>query len=108
MTHAFEDLGMGRVMWKTDHLNTRSQQAISRLGAVREGVWRRHRLRSDGVTWRDSVFFSMLADEWPDASTRRRARLARHACPRGARGEPGPGSGSQMQVAQRLLRQLRL
>ena len=79
MTHAFEDLGMGRVMWKTDHLNTRSQQAISRLGAVREGVWRRHRLRSDGVTWRDSVFFSMLADEWPDAKARLRARLTEHA-----------------------------
>jgi RimJ/RimL family protein N-acetyltransferase len=75
MTHAFEDLGMGRVSWKTDHLNTRSQQAIARLGAVQEGVWRRHRLRSDGVTWRDSVFYSMLADEWPQAKARLRARL---------------------------------
>src|SRR4051812_37768841 len=76
MGHAFEDLGYGRICWKTDLLNTRSQQAITRLGAVREGVWRRHRLRSDGVTWRDSVFFSMLADEWPEARLRLRARLA--------------------------------
>lgn len=76
MGHAFDDLGYGRICWKTDLLNTRSQQAIARLGAVREGVWRRHRLRSDGVTWRDSVFFSMLADEWPDARQRLRARLA--------------------------------
>ncbi|UWE11463.1 GNAT family N-acetyltransferase [Actinacidiphila bryophytorum] len=76
MDHAFDDLGYGRICWKTDLLNTRSQQAIARLGAVREGVWRRHRLRSDGVTWRDSVFFSMLADEWPDARQRLRARLA--------------------------------
>ncbi|MYS20131.1 Protein N-acetyltransferase, RimJ/RimL family [Streptomyces sp. DvalAA-14] len=75
MTHAFEDLGMGRICWKTDGLNTRSQDAIARLGAVREGVWRRHRLRSDGVTWRDSVFFSMLAQEWPAARARLRARL---------------------------------
>ncbi|MEV6006502.1 GNAT family N-acetyltransferase [Streptomyces sp. NPDC051976] len=79
MTHAFDDLGMGRVSWKTDVLNTRSQQAIARLGAVREGVWRRHRLRSDGVTWRDSVFFSMLVDEWPEARRRLRARLERDA-----------------------------
>jgi RimJ/RimL family protein N-acetyltransferase len=78
MAHAFEELGIGRICWKTDHLNTRSQQAISRLGAVREGVWRRHRLRSDGTTWRDSVFFSMLADEWPAAKARLEERLLRH------------------------------
>ncbi|WP_329173457.1 GNAT family N-acetyltransferase [Streptomyces sp. NBC_01477] len=76
MGHAFDDLGYGRICWKTDLLNTRSQQAIARLGAVREGVWRRHRLRSDGMTWRDTVFFSLLADEWPDARQRLRARLA--------------------------------
>ena len=76
MGHAFDELGYGRICWKTDLLNTRSQAAIARLGAVREGVWRRHRLRSDGETWRDSVFFSMLAEEWPDARQRLRARLA--------------------------------
>ena len=75
LTHAFEDLGMGRVQWKTDHMNTRSQNAIARLGAQREGVLRRHRLRADG-SWRDSVYFSMLADEWPAAKARLVERLA--------------------------------
>jgi len=76
LAHAFEDLGMGRVQWKTDLLNTRSQQAILRLGAQREGVLRRHRLRPDG-SWRDSVYFSMLADEWPEAKARLADRLAK-------------------------------
>ncbi|MFC1418448.1 GNAT family N-acetyltransferase [Streptacidiphilus cavernicola] len=76
LTHAFEDLGMGRVQWKTDHLNIRSQQAIARLGAQREGVLRRHRLRPDG-SWRDSVYFSLLADEWPEAKARLTDRLAK-------------------------------
>ncbi|MEU0373446.1 GNAT family protein [Streptomyces sp. NPDC006283] len=74
LTHAFEDLGMGRVQLKTDHMNQRSQAAIARLGARREGVLRRHRLRPDG-TWRDSVYFSILADEWPDIRARLEARL---------------------------------
>ncbi|MBS2536915.1 GNAT family N-acetyltransferase [Catenulispora sp. NF23] len=76
LTHAFEDLGMGRVQWKTDHLNQRSQNAIARLGAQREGVLRRHRQRPDG-TFRDSVYFSMLKDEWPAAKARLTERLAR-------------------------------
>ncbi|MEV6654218.1 GNAT family protein [Streptomyces sp. NPDC051219] len=74
LTHAFEDLGMGRVQLKTDHMNHRSQAAIARLGAKREGVLRRHRLRPDG-TWRDSVYFSLLADEWPAAKANLGARL---------------------------------
>ncbi|WP_194915903.1 GNAT family N-acetyltransferase [Catenulispora rubra] len=76
LTHAFEELGMGRVQWKTDHLNQRSQNAIARLGAQREGVLRRHRVRPDG-TFRDSVYFSMLQDEWPAAKQRLTERLAR-------------------------------
>jgi len=75
LTHAFEELGMGRVMWKTDHLNERSQNAIRRLGATYEGTLRRHRRRPDG-SWRDSVVFSMLRDEWPAARTRLAERLA--------------------------------
>ncbi|MCX5206560.1 GNAT family N-acetyltransferase [Streptomyces sp. NBC_00237] len=74
--HAFEDLGMGRVQLKTDHRNERSQAAIARLGAQREGVLRRHRRRPDG-TWRDSVYFSLLAEEWPEAKARLGARLVR-------------------------------
>lgn len=74
MTHAFEELGMGRVQLKTDHLNLRSQAAIARLGAQREGVLRRHRRRPDG-TWRDTAYFSLLAEEWPAAKSRLGARL---------------------------------
>lgn len=49
---------------QTDALNTRSQAAIARLGATREGVLRRHMRREDG-TFRDTVVFSVLCDEWP-------------------------------------------
>ncbi|MER7848067.1 GNAT family protein [Kitasatospora sp. NPDC096077] len=76
LTHAFEDLGMGRVFWKTDALNERSRNAIQRLGAQFEGVFRRHRLRPTG-TWRDTAYFSMLADEWPAAESRLTERLSR-------------------------------
>jgi N-acetyltransferase len=92
LTHAFDGLGMGRVQWKVDHLNTRSQNAVLRLGARREGVLRRHRRRVDG-TWRDSVYFSMLADEWPDARRRLTRRLAGGAAAPAAQGvsrEGGP------------------
>ncbi len=75
LAHAFDDLGMGRVMWKTDHMNERSQNAIRRLGAQYEGTHRRERRRPDG-TWRDSVYFSMLRDEWPVAQRRLTERLA--------------------------------
>lgn len=66
MTRAFEDLGCVRVVWHTDIRNTRSQAAIVRLGAHEEGVMRKHKIRDDG-SWRDTVTFSMLDDEWPAA-----------------------------------------
>ncbi|WP_377270458.1 GNAT family N-acetyltransferase [Peterkaempfera sp. SMS 1(5)a] len=74
LTHAFEVLGFGRVQWKTHHRNERSQRAIARLGAVREGVLRRHRRHNDG-SWRDSVYYSMLSAEWPAAKARLGERL---------------------------------
>lgn len=74
--HAFETLGLERVALKTDHLNVRSQRAIERLGAVREGVLRHHMRRSDG-SWRDTVYYSILRDEWPGVRTRLEAVLAR-------------------------------
>ena len=77
MTHAFETLGAVRVEWQTDNLNTRSQAAIERLGATREGVLRSHKKRQDG-TRRDSVFYGLLADEWPTAKEKLLARLAAH------------------------------
>jgi len=64
LSHAFDDCGFGRVKIQTDNLNTRSQAAIAKLGAVREGVLRRHQVRADG-SFRDTVVFSILRDEWP-------------------------------------------
>jgi uncharacterized protein len=74
MTYAFETLGAGRVEWHTDIRNERSQAAIERLGATREGVFRRHKRRGDG-TWRDSVMYAMVADDWPAAKQRLAERL---------------------------------
>ncbi|MCG5212744.1 GNAT family N-acetyltransferase [Streptosporangium sp. KLBMP 9127] len=67
--HAFDKLGFNRVLLKTDSLNTRSQAAIRRIGGVHEGTLRRHRRRPDG-TWRDTVYFGILDDEWPAHRTR--------------------------------------
>ncbi len=69
LERAFDVLGAERVEWHTHHNNQRSQAAIARLGAVREGVLRHHRMHHDGQ-WRDTVTFSMLAAEWPTARTR--------------------------------------
>jgi len=70
---AFEGLHVGRVQLKTDVRNTRSQRAIARLGAVREGVLRHYQRRADG-TVRDTVVFSVTAEQWPGV---RRGLLAR-------------------------------
>lgn len=64
MTHAFEILRVGRVQLKTDVRNVRSQQAIARLGATYEGTLRRYQRRADGSV-RDTVMFSVTAEEWP-------------------------------------------
>ena len=74
LTRAFESLGAERVVWHTDIRNVRSQEAIARLGAQREGVLRHHRIRSDG-SWRDTVQFAMLSGEWPQARQRLLDRL---------------------------------
>lgn len=74
LTHAFDDCHMHRVKIQTDSINVRSQAAVARLGAVREGVLREHVLRADG-TWRDTVVFSILASEWPAVRTRLELRL---------------------------------
>ena len=76
LERAFDTLGALRVAWHTDLRNERSQAAIARLGAVREGVLRHDRIRPDG-TLRDTVVYSMTADEWPAAAARLRARLGR-------------------------------
>jgi RimJ/RimL family protein N-acetyltransferase len=66
LTRAFEQLGAVRVVWHTDINNERSRAAIGRVGARQEGILRKHRLRRDG-SWRDTVQFSMLDEEWPAA-----------------------------------------
>ena len=74
LTHCFEGCGYGRVKIQTDASNTRSQAAIARLGAVREGVLRRDTKREDG-TFRDTVVFSILRTEWPDVKAALLTRL---------------------------------
>lgn len=69
MRRAFDDLECVRVVWHTDIHNERSQAAIARLGAQREGVMRKHKIRRDG-SWRDTVTFSMTDDDWPAARTK--------------------------------------
>ncbi|SCG52443.1 bifunctional pyridoxamine 5'-phosphate oxidase family protein/GNAT family N-acetyltransferase [Micromonospora halophytica] len=78
LTRAFDELGAVRVAWHTDIRNTRSQAAIERLGATREGVLRMHRQRPDG-SWRDTVQYAMTIDEWPNAQVKLRERLHRAA-----------------------------
>jgi RimJ/RimL family protein N-acetyltransferase len=75
LVYAFDVLGAGRVQLKTDVRNVRSQQAIARLGAQYEGVLRRYQRRADD-TVRDTVIFSILAEEWPDVRAGLNARLA--------------------------------
>jgi RimJ/RimL family protein N-acetyltransferase len=74
MTHAFEDCGLVRVKIQTDLVNPRSQAAIAKLGATREGVLRRHMRRADGSR-RDTVVFSVIVDEWPVVKAGLEARL---------------------------------
>jgi RimJ/RimL family protein N-acetyltransferase len=64
LTHAFEALGAGRVQLKTDVRNQRSQRAIAKLGARYEATLRRYQRRTDD-TVRDTILFSILAEEWP-------------------------------------------
>ena len=66
LAHAFETLRCIRVQLKTDLLNERSQKAIERLGAQKEGILRNHMILPDG-RYRDSVFYSILDWEWPRA-----------------------------------------
>ena len=63
LCHAFETLGCIRVEFKTDSLNTKSRQAIARLGATEEGIFRNHMVMPGGRI-RHSVYFSITNDEW--------------------------------------------
>jgi RimJ/RimL family protein N-acetyltransferase len=76
LRHAFETLGCIRVQLKTDQRNERSQKAIERIGAVREGVLRNHMILPDG-RYRHSVFYSILDTEWPQVRERLKKMLER-------------------------------
>ena len=69
LKHAFEDLKCIRVQLKTDSLNERSQKAIERIGAKKEGVLRNHMILPDG-RMRHSVFYSIIDTEWADVKRR--------------------------------------
>src|SRR5215468_4858451 len=64
LRHAFETLGCIRVEFKTDSLNTKSRQALVRIGATEEGTFRNHMIMPSGRI-RHSVYFSITNDEWP-------------------------------------------
>jgi RimJ/RimL family protein N-acetyltransferase len=74
LKHAFEVLGCVRVWFKTDSRNLRSQRAIEKLGAVKEGVLRNHMILPDGYI-RDSVMYSILPEEWPGVKEKLERRL---------------------------------
>lgn len=69
LTHAFERLGCLRVEFKTDARNERSQRALERIGAVREGVLRNHMIVQSNYV-RDSVYFSVIDTQWLEVKER--------------------------------------
>jgi RimJ/RimL family protein N-acetyltransferase len=75
LRHAFEVWKCMRVELKTDALNQKSRNAILRIGAKEEGTLRRHLLTWSGRV-RDTVYFSILDNEWPEVKARLEARLA--------------------------------
>lgn len=75
LRHAFEVLGCVRVQLKTDARNLQSQAGIEKLGAVKEGVLRKHAIMPDGFV-RDTVMYSIIAEEWPSIRARLESRLS--------------------------------
>jgi RimJ/RimL family protein N-acetyltransferase len=78
LRYAFEALRLMRVEFKTDVLNDQSRTALGKIGAREEGVLRKHMLMQDGRV-RDSIYFSITDDEWPEVDARLRARRLRLA-----------------------------
>lgn len=74
LRHAFEQLGAIRVQLKTHHLNLKSQRAIERLGAQKEGVLRNHVIMPDG-SYRHSVYYSIIESEWPSVKAGLEAKM---------------------------------
>jgi RimJ/RimL family protein N-acetyltransferase len=76
LRHAFEDLGCMRVELKTDSLNEKSRNAILRIGAKQEGIFRNHMITSSGRV-RHTVYFSVIDSEWPEVKAKLEQRLGR-------------------------------
>jgi RimJ/RimL family protein N-acetyltransferase len=76
LTYAFERLALIRVEFKTDALNDKSRNALLRIGAVQEGIFRKHLICESGRI-RDTVYFSILDTEWPEKKRALEAKLAR-------------------------------
>jgi RimJ/RimL family protein N-acetyltransferase len=79
LTHAFEQLGVNRVELKTDALNQKSRSAITRLGAVEEGTFRKHIVTTSGRV-RDTVYYSIIDTEWPAVKRRLETWLLSPPC----------------------------
>src|ERR1700730_16520158 len=76
LRHAFETLGCQRVELKTDSLNQRSRNAILRIGAKEEGIFRNHKIGGNGRV-RHTVYFSIVDSEWADVKSQLEARIGR-------------------------------
>ena len=76
LTHAFETWGVNRVELKTDALNSKSRNAILRIGATEEGTFRHHMITESGRV-RDTVYFSIIVSEWPAVKANLQAYLLR-------------------------------
>ena len=77
LTHLFERLGFARVAFRVAHQNIRSQKAVEKIGGIKEGVLRKAALRNDG-TWRHTVVFSIIDDEWPEKKQKLQELTAGH------------------------------
>lgn len=77
LQHAFEELGAVRVEFKTDSRNIRSQKALERIGAVREGILRKHMILKNGYI-RDTVYYSIIDDEWPGIKSHLQALMNKY------------------------------
>jgi N-acetyltransferase len=83
LTQAFEQAGCRRVEFKTDARNERSRGALTALGATFEGIFRKHMVLGDGSA-RDSAYFSVVDDDWPELKPRLQARRDQHLARRAA------------------------
>jgi RimJ/RimL family protein N-acetyltransferase len=82
LSHAFERVGLRRVEFKTDARNQRSRGALLALGATFEGILRKHMVVREGGA-RDSAYYSVIDDEWPEVKAHLESRLAAHCARRG-------------------------